>query len=156
MSRIFITTGEIKEEKEVVDFVIAEGVEGIRVVTDNFARIRSFFGGRVKGYQDFLRKLRGEVIQELTAEAKSRGANAIEGFQVKYESINLQGDPMLLVACYGTAVKVRSLESQYPLLARVEARGPKTMEPGGFIPKPMEPEGFTPKTAKAGSTAEEA
>jgi uncharacterized protein YbjQ (UPF0145 family) len=85
--------------------VTAEVILGANVFRDLFAGIRDFVGGRSGSYEKPLRKAREIAMEELEAEAREKGANAIIGIDLDYEVIGEQGS-MLMVSVSGTAVTV--------------------------------------------------
>lgn len=87
--------------------VTGEAVLGANVFRDVFAGLRDIVGGRSAGYERSLREARETAIAEMVAEAQQRGADAVIGVDVDYESIQLgQGGGMLMVSASGTAVKL--------------------------------------------------
>ena len=60
-------------------------------------------GGRSAAYEKELTKARHIALQEMEENAKSRGANAVVGIDLDYETVR-QG--MLMVSVNGTAVKI--------------------------------------------------
>ena len=85
--------------------VVGEVIVGANLFRDLFANIRDIVGGRSGSYERILQKARDEAIEELQAEAASRGANAVVGIDLDYEVIGDTGS-MLMVSASGTAVKV--------------------------------------------------
>ena len=61
-------------------------------------------GGRSGAYEEELRKAREIAMSELAAEATSRGADAVVGIDLDYETVG-QGS-MLMVTASGTAVRL--------------------------------------------------
>ena len=92
---------------EYVGVVTGEAVLGANVFRDVFAGLRDIVGGRSAGYERSLREARETAIEEMVAEAQQKGAEAVIGVDVDYESIQLgQGGSMLMVSASGTAVKL--------------------------------------------------
>ena len=85
--------------------VTGEAILGANVFRDFFASVRDIVGGRSGAYEKVLRSARDEAVQEMMAEAKSLGANAVVGVDLDYEVIGKEGS-MLMVSASGTAVKV--------------------------------------------------
>ena len=85
--------------------VVGEVIVGANLFRDLFANIRDIVGGRSGSYERILQKACDEAIEELQAEAASRGANAVVGIDLDYEVIGDTGS-MLMVSASGTAVKV--------------------------------------------------
>jgi uncharacterized protein YbjQ (UPF0145 family) len=85
--------------------VTAEVILGANVFRDLFAGVRDFVGGRSGSYEKPLRKAREIAMEELEAEARDKGANAVIGIDIDYEVIGEQGS-MMMVSVSGTAVTV--------------------------------------------------
>ncbi len=82
----------------------AEAILGANIFKDFFAGIRDLVGGRSAAYEKELRKARDMATQELMAQARELGANAIIGIDIDYETIGSQNGSMLMVCMSGTAV----------------------------------------------------
>ncbi len=67
---------------------------------DLFARVRDVLGGRAGGYEKALRGAKDAALEDIAEQAAERGANAIIGVDLDYESV---GDSMLMVSVNGTA-----------------------------------------------------
>ena len=76
---------------------------GANVFKDFFAGIRDIVGGRSGAYERVLREARDAALAEMTDEAQRRGANAVVGVDLDYETIGDTGS-MLMVSASGTAV----------------------------------------------------
>lgn len=85
--------------------VTGEAILGANIVKDLFAGVRDIVGGRSGAYEEELRKARQIALEEMTAEATSRGADAIVGIDLDYETVGSGG--MLMVSASGTAVRLR-------------------------------------------------
>ena len=92
---------------EYCGIVTGEAILGVNVFRDFFAGIRDIVGGRSGSYQKALREARDHALDDMTAEAKTLGADAIIGMDLDYESIDTQKGAMLMVTASGTAVKLR-------------------------------------------------
>ena len=90
---------------EYLGVVTGEAILGANVFRDLFAGIRDIVGGRAGAYEEELRKAREIALQEMEAEATSRGADAIVGIDLDYETVG-QGGSMLMVSASGTAVRL--------------------------------------------------
>ena len=102
---ILTTTNNI-EGRRVLEYhgiVTAEVILGANVFRDIFAGIRDFVGGRSGSYEKPLRKARQMAMDELSAEARDKGADAVIGIDIDYEVIGEHGS-MLMVSVSGTAV----------------------------------------------------
>ena len=104
---IVTTTPAIEGQpvKEYCGIVTGEVIVGANLFRDFFANIRDIVGGRSGSYERILREAREQAIEELQAEAASRGGNAVIGVDLDYEVIGDTGS-MLMVSASGTAVKV--------------------------------------------------
>lgn len=106
---LVLTTPSI-EGKRITDYlglVTGEAILGANVFRDFFAGIRDVVGGRSGAYEQELRRAKQIAIREMVEEATARGANAIVGVDLDYETINMGGGGgMLMVSASGTAVKV--------------------------------------------------
>ena len=85
--------------------VSGETIIGANVFRDFMAGIRDFFGGRSGSYEKVLREAKDTALQEMTQEADARGANAVIGIDLDYETVGESGS-MLMVTASGTAVRV--------------------------------------------------
>ncbi len=90
---------------EYLGVVTGEAILGANIVRDLFAGIRDIVGGRSGAYAEERRKAREIAMEELAAEASSRGADAVVGIDLDYETVG-QGGSMLMVTASGTAVKL--------------------------------------------------
>jgi uncharacterized protein YbjQ (UPF0145 family) len=86
--------------------VTGEAIVGANVFRDFFASIRDIVGGRAGGYEKALRGAREIAFEELEAEAKKLGANAVVGIDIDYETLGNNGG-MLMVTVAGTAVTLK-------------------------------------------------
>ena len=85
--------------------VTGEAVLGANLFRDLFASIRDIVGGRAGSYERVLREARDAAISEMSDEAQRRGANAVIGVDLDYETVGERG-AMLMVSASGTAVRV--------------------------------------------------
>ncbi len=85
--------------------VTGEAILGANIFRDLFAGIRDIVGGRAGSYETVLRDARQQALDELGAEAKRLGANAVIGIDLDYEVLG-QGGSMLMVSASGTAVTI--------------------------------------------------
>jgi uncharacterized protein YbjQ (UPF0145 family) len=86
--------------------VTGEAILGANIFRDFFASIRDVVGGRAAAYEEELEKARQLAFQELEQQATERGANAIVGIDLDYETVGAKGG-MLMVSVSGTAVTVQ-------------------------------------------------
>lgn len=91
--------------QEYMGVVTGEAILGANIFRDFFAGIRDIVGGRSGSYEQVLRSARDAALTEMQEEAKRRGANAVVGVDLDYETVG-QGGAMLMVTASGTAVRV--------------------------------------------------
>ena len=72
---------------EYLGIVTGEAILGANIVRDLFAGVRDIVGGRAGAYEEELRKAREIALSEMEAEASSRGAEAIVGIDLDYETV---------------------------------------------------------------------
>jgi uncharacterized protein YbjQ (UPF0145 family) len=89
---------------EYLGVVTGEAILGANIVRDLFAGVRDIVGGRSGAYEEELRKAREIALQEMEAEANARGAEAIVGIDLDYETVG--NGSMLMVTASGTAVRL--------------------------------------------------
>jgi uncharacterized protein YbjQ (UPF0145 family) len=89
---------------EYLGVVTGEAILGANIVRDLFAGVRDIVGGRSGAYEEELRKAREIALREMEAEASSRGADAIVGIDLDYETVG--NGSMLMVSASGTAVRL--------------------------------------------------
>lgn len=101
------TTNSIEGQpvQQYLGLVTGEVIVGANIFRDLFASITDIVGGRSGKYEKVLARARQEAIQEMEAEARNLGANAVIGVDLDYESLGQNGS-MLMVVCTGTAVKL--------------------------------------------------
>ena len=90
---------------EYLSVVTGEAILGANIVRDLFAGVRDIVGGRSGAYEEELRRAREIALQEMEAEAAARGADAVIGIDLDYETVGGQGS-MLMVSASGTAVRL--------------------------------------------------
>ena len=94
------------EIKEYQGLVSGEAIIGANLFKDMFASIRDLVGGRSGSYEAVLREAKNTAIEEMKANAKAMGGNAVIGVDLDYETLG-QANGMLMVTASGTAVTVR-------------------------------------------------
>ncbi len=105
---MLVSTTTLIEGRPVKDYlgvVTGEVIVGANIFKDLFAGIRDIVGGRSGSYESTLRDARVTALDELKAEAKALGADAVIGVDLDYETLG-QGGTMLMVTASGTAVKL--------------------------------------------------
>jgi uncharacterized protein YbjQ (UPF0145 family) len=103
---IVTTTATLQDRKvhQYLGLVTGESILGANIFRDMFAGIRDIVGGRSAAYEKVLRDARRIAVDEMVAEARKLGANAVIGVDVDYETVG--GGTMLMVSVSGTAVQV--------------------------------------------------
>lgn len=91
--------------RQYLGVVTAETIIGANVFRDFMASMRDFFGGRSNTYETVLREAKETALQELSQRAAERGANAVVGISLDYETVGASGS-MLMVVVSGTAVLI--------------------------------------------------
>lgn len=97
-------TIEGKPVREYLGVVTGEAILGANIFRDFFAGIRDVIGGRSGSYEQVLRQARDAALAEMQAEAAKKGADAVVGVDLDYETVG-QGT-MLMVTVSGTAVRL--------------------------------------------------
>lgn len=103
------TTPTLENQKieRYLGLVSGEAILGANVFKDFFASIRDIVGGRSGAYEAELRKAKNIAIEEMCNQAADRGANAVVGVDLDFETIGIgQGGNMLMVSASGTAVQI--------------------------------------------------
>lgn len=103
---LIVTTDSVegRQVAEYLGIVGGDAVVGANIFRDLFARVRDVIGGRAGGYENALREAKEAAIEDLVEEARIRGADAVIGVDLDYESI---GSSMLMVSVNGTAVRLK-------------------------------------------------
>jgi uncharacterized protein YbjQ (UPF0145 family) len=106
-SIVLSTTPSIEGRKitKYCGIVTGEAIMGANIFKDLFAGIRDIVGGRSATYEAELRKARELALAEIAQSAAEKGANAVVGIDLDYETVGGQGS-MLMVTVSGTAVVV--------------------------------------------------
>ena len=105
---VILTTTPSVEGRKITTYcgiVTGEAIMGANIFKDLFAGIRDIVGGRSATYEAELRKARELALTEIAQAAAERGANAVVGIDLDYETVGGQGS-MLMVTVSGTAVVV--------------------------------------------------
>ncbi|MBX3061946.1 MAG: YbjQ family protein [Anaerolineae bacterium] len=90
--------------KQYLGIVSGETIMGANIVRDLMASITDIVGGRASAYEKSLIEAKEIALQEMVDEAESRGANAVIGVDLDFETVG-QGS-MMMVSASGTAVIV--------------------------------------------------
>ena len=99
------TSVEGRPVQEYLGVVNAQSIIGANIFKDIFAGLRDVFGGRSKTYEKVLEQAKEDSLLELSQNAQARGANAILGVDLDFETIG-SGGSMLMVIATGTAVRI--------------------------------------------------
>lgn len=109
-STLLVTTTPSIEGRRILDYkglVGGDAILGANMFRDMFASIRDIVGGRAGSYEKILRAAKTEALEDMVAAARERGANAVVGVDLDYETIQIQdGGSMLMVSASGTAVVI--------------------------------------------------
>lgn len=105
---LVVTTPSVEGKKITDNFglVTGEAIMGANIFKDIFASITNIVGGRSQAYEKELQRAKQIAVDEMVADAKAMGANAVVGVDLDYESIAISGSNMLMVAASGTAVSI--------------------------------------------------
>jgi len=93
-----------REIAETLGLVTENSVRARNVGRDVLAGLKNLTGGEIGAYRQLLNESRQEVIERLTAQAESMGADAIVALRLSTAAV-MQGAAEILA--YGTAVKLR-------------------------------------------------
>lgn len=91
--------------KQYLGIVTGETIIGANAIKDFMAGLTDFFGGRSSTYEKVLIEAKESALAELQQRAAQKGANAIVGIDLDYETIGANGG-MLMVTVSGTAVVI--------------------------------------------------
>ncbi len=106
---IIVTTPTLEGQRitKYLGLVSGDAILGANIFRDLFAGIRDIVGGRSAAYEEELRKARDLAISEMAQQAQERGATAVIGVDLDYETIQVgSGGGMLMVTASGTAVRL--------------------------------------------------
>lgn len=106
---MLVTTTPNIEGKKITSYlglVSGEAILGANLFKDLFASITDVIGGRSGAYERELRKAKEIALEEMQAEARQLGGNAVIAVDLDYETIGGGGGNMLMVSASGTAVKI--------------------------------------------------
>ena len=85
---------------------------GTNIFRDLLAGITDLVGGRSGGYEKELRTAKEMAIEEMSAEARTLGADAMVGVDLDYEHIGGGSKSMLMVTASGTTVNLEEKAAQ--------------------------------------------
>jgi uncharacterized protein YbjQ (UPF0145 family) len=107
---MIITSTESVDGRTVAGYlgiVSGETILGANIFKDFFAGIRDIVGGRSGAYEKVLKDAKRMALEDMAAEARELGADAIVAVDLDYEVIGGDDKTMLMVSANGTAVKLR-------------------------------------------------
>ncbi len=104
---ILTTTPTIEGQpiKQYLGIVTGETIIGANVLKDFMAGLTDFFGGRSTTYEKVLSEAKEKALEELQQHATQKGANAVVGIDLDFETVGANGG-MLMVTASGTAVVI--------------------------------------------------
>jgi uncharacterized protein YbjQ (UPF0145 family) len=105
---MIITTTPTVEGRPVQEYlgvINAQSIIGANIFKDILGGLRDVFGGRSKTYERVLEEAKEDALRELGEKAQARGANAILGVDLDFETVGGSGS-MLMVIASGTAVRI--------------------------------------------------
>jgi len=104
---ILTTTPTIEGQpiKQYLGIITGETIIGANAIKDFMAGLTDFFGGRSSTYEKVLIEAKDSALAELQQRASQKGANAIVGIDLDYETVGANGG-MLMVTVSGTAVVI--------------------------------------------------
>ena len=91
--------------KQYLGIVTGETIIGANAIKDFMAGLTDFFGGRSTTYEKVLIEAKDSALAELQQRVAQKGANAIVGIDLNYETVGTNGG-MLMVTVSGTAVVI--------------------------------------------------
>ena len=107
---LLITTTHGIEGRRILEYrglVGGDAILGANMFRDMFAGLRDLVGGRSGSYEKVLRGAKTQALEDMIEAALERGANAIVGVDLDYETVQVQdGGAMLMVSASGTAVVI--------------------------------------------------
>jgi len=104
---ILTTTPTIEGQpiKQYLGIITGETIIGANAIKDFMAGLTDFFGGRSSTYEKVLIEAKDSALAELQQRAAQKGANAIVGIDLDYETVGANGG-MLMVTVSGTAIVI--------------------------------------------------
>ena len=104
---ILTTTPTIEGQpiKQYLGIITGETIIGANAIKDFMAGLTDFFGGRSSSYEKVLIEAKDSALAELQQRAAQKGANAIVGIDLDYETVGANGG-MLMVTVSGTAIVI--------------------------------------------------
>ena len=109
MPDIILTTASSIEGRPAtatLGIVGGEAVAGTNFLKDFFAGFTDVLGGRSRGYEATLQRVRDQALEDMSASAARLGADAVIAIDLDYQTIASDSRTMLLCVASGTAVKL--------------------------------------------------
>jgi uncharacterized protein YbjQ (UPF0145 family) len=106
---LIVTTPSVEGHRVTrhLGLVTGDAILGANIFRDLFAGIRDIVGGRSAAYERELREAKRIALEEMAAQARDLGANAVVGVDLDFETISMgSGGGMLMVSASGTAVEL--------------------------------------------------
>lgn len=104
---MILSTTHTIENRNITEYlgvVTGETIIGANIFKDIFAGIRDIVGGRAGSYERVLSEARENALDEMAAKGRERGADAVIGIDLDYETLGSNGG-MIMVTASGTAVR---------------------------------------------------
>jgi len=96
------------EITEYLGIVTGETISGANIVRDVMATVTDYVGGRSAAYEEEVARARQSSMDEMTDRARLKGADAVIGVSLDYETIGARSAMIMVTTC-GTAVRLRKL-----------------------------------------------
>jgi uncharacterized protein YbjQ (UPF0145 family) len=122
---ILVTTPTIpgRDIDEAIGIVSAQVAFGMNVFKDIATAWRDVFGGRANSLQGVLADSRKHVLAELTAEAKSLGADAVVGIDLDMSEFSVGNGMVMLTDSHDLAAQVKAWRGKVPAREAAEILG---------------------------------
>ncbi len=108
MGDIILTTADIKQPYEICKGLFAVHTEGLHAGLDWIAGWKNILGGKIKGYENRIKKAQEKALDNLKSQAEEIGCDAIIGVNHRIETIPIEKNAAIIVSLCGTAVKLLS------------------------------------------------
>lgn len=105
---LLVTTPSVEGAKieQYLGVINCNQVAGTGFLTDLIASFSDLFGGNSGAYRESMNRLCNDAMVYFKENALRRGANAIVGVKIDFDSISAKGMSMFMVSLQGTAVKL--------------------------------------------------
>jgi uncharacterized protein YbjQ (UPF0145 family) len=90
---LIVTTPSVEGRRVArhLGLVTGDAILGANIFRDLFAGIRDIVGGRSAAYERELREAKRIALEEMSAQARELGANAVVGVDLDFETITMGG-----------------------------------------------------------------